>query len=74
MAVGHVRVFLTKDGKWAVQLDAADSAPTTYRSQGEAIAAGVRMAMANDAVLAIHGLNEPPTELDFRDYEARMVG
>jgi hypothetical protein len=73
MAVGHVRVFLNEDGKWAVQSDAADSALITYPSQGEAIAAGVRMAMETDAVLSIHGLDEPPTQLDFRDCGARMV-
>ncbi len=73
MAVGHLRVFFNEDGRWPVQSDAADSALITYRSQGEAIAAGVRMAMANEAVLTIRGLNEPPTQLDFRDCDARMA-
>jgi len=73
MAVGHVRVLLNEDGKWAVQSDAADSAIITYRSQGEATAAGIRMTMATDAVLTIQGLNESPTQLDFRDCDARMA-
>ncbi|WP_041680728.1 DUF2188 domain-containing protein [Cupriavidus necator] len=69
MAISRVRVFLTTDGKWAVQSDGQDSAPFTYLSQGEAIAAGVPMAMEHDAVLTIHGLNVP----DFRDCDARMA-
>ena len=73
MALDHVRVFLTPEGKWAVQSDAPGSAATTYCSQGEALAAGVQMAMENEVVLIIYGLDEPPCELDFRDCDARLV-
>ncbi|WP_316150593.1 DUF2188 domain-containing protein [Cupriavidus sp. BIC8F] len=67
MSTTSVRVFPTEEGLWAVQSDATDSHHVTYPSRGAAIAAGVHMALADDAILMIHGIDDTLSELDFRD-------
>lgn len=67
MATTSVEVFPSEDGHWAVQADAPGSPHLDYPSRAEAIAAGVQMAMAEDAVLMIHGIDDRLSELDFAD-------
>lgn len=61
-----VQVLLTDDARWAVEIDGV-AQYTTYASRNAAIAAGVHMAMENDAVLMIHGIGKPKSTLDFRE-------
>jgi hypothetical protein len=62
-----VRVFQTEAGQWSVQSDAAGAEHVDYPSQGDAITAAVRMAMAEGALLTIHAANDArsKSEIDF---------
>ncbi|MGN5480213.1 DUF2188 domain-containing protein (plasmid) [Cupriavidus basilensis] len=59
MPVTTVRVMLTEKAHWAVERDDGRER-FTYPSKGAAIAAGVHIAMAEDALLTIDGVNEEP--------------
>ncbi|MBB3006062.1 DUF2188 domain-containing protein [Cupriavidus alkaliphilus] len=61
-----VQIRLTDDARWKVEIDGAEQF-TTYPSRNAAIAAGVRMAMENDALLMIHGAGKKDSELDLRN-------
>ncbi|AVA33664.1 redox-sensitive bicupin YhaK (pirin superfamily) [Cupriavidus metallidurans] len=71
MPVTTVRVMLTDEAHWAVETDDGRER-FTYPSKGAAIAAGVHIAMAEDALLMIDGVNEEPSALDFRDCDAQL--
>ncbi|WER48656.1 DUF2188 domain-containing protein [Cupriavidus sp. WKF15] len=60
-----VQVFQTEAGQWSVQSDAPGAGLVDYPSQVDAISAGVRMAMAEGALLTIHAANEAKSEIDF---------
>ena len=60
-----VQVFQTEAGQWSVQSDAPGANLVDYPSQGDAITAGVRMAMAEGALLTIHAANDAKSEIDF---------
>ncbi|SPR99512.1 DUF2188 domain-containing protein [Cupriavidus taiwanensis] len=60
-----VQVRLTDDARWTVKVDGVEQY-TTYPTRNAAIAAGVRMAMENDALLMIHGVGSKDSELDCR--------
>ncbi|WP_427309022.1 DUF2188 domain-containing protein [Cupriavidus sp. H39] len=62
-----VQVRLTDDARWTVEIDGVEQY-TTYPTRNAAIAAGVHMAMENDAVLMIHRVGRKNSEIDFRDY------
>ncbi|CAG2154859.1 hypothetical protein LMG31506_05212 [Cupriavidus yeoncheonensis] len=67
MSTKIIRVLLTEESRWAVEADDTLGTRVIYPSRGAAIAAGVRMAMAEDAALLIHGVDEEPSALDFSD-------
>lgn len=67
MSITTVQVVLTEDSRWAIETDDSSGTRVTYPSRGAAIAAGVHMAMAQDAVLMIHGVEDESSEIDFRD-------
>ncbi len=71
MSITTVRVLLTQDAHWAVDSDDPNGRRINYPSRGAAIAAGVHMAMTEDAVLLIHGIDDM-SELDFRDVAAAI--
>ncbi|MNL63112.1 hypothetical protein D3C87_1872050 [compost metagenome] len=73
MSVNTVQVVLTEECRWAVETDDPSGTRVTYPSRGAAIAAGVQMAMAQDAVLTIHGVENEPSEIDFRDCDASAL-
>ncbi|CAG9179610.1 hypothetical protein LMG23992_04018 [Cupriavidus laharis] len=60
MLVTEVRVILTEESRWAVETDDLSRTRVIYPSRGAAIAAGVHMAIAEDAVLMIHGIEIEP--------------
>ncbi|CAM2989974.1 DUF2188 domain-containing protein [Cupriavidus taiwanensis] len=60
-----VQIRPTEDARWTVEVDGVPQF-TTYPSRDLAIAAGVQMAMANDAVLLIHGTCRKKKEPDWR--------
>ena len=60
-----VKVFQTEAGLWSVQSDASGADLVDYPSQGDAITAAVRMAMAEGALLTIHAANDAKSEIDF---------
>ncbi|WP_439673174.1 DUF2188 domain-containing protein (plasmid) [Cupriavidus necator] len=59
MSIKAVQVVLTEESRWAVETD-DPSTRVTYPSRGAAIAAGVHMAIAEDAILMIHGIEGEP--------------
>ncbi|CAG2147465.1 hypothetical protein LMG31506_03635 [Cupriavidus yeoncheonensis] len=60
-----VQVFQTEAGRWSVKSDAPGANVVDYASQGDAIAAAVRMAMAEGALLTIHAAEDARSEIDF---------
>ncbi|NSX15965.1 DUF2188 domain-containing protein [Cupriavidus taiwanensis] len=66
MATITVQVRLTDDERWKVEVDGVEQY-TTYPSRNAAIAAGVHMAMQNDAVLMIQRVGRKDSEFDFRN-------
>lgn len=42
--------------------------------RGIAIAAAMKMAIKNEAVLLIHGIDDEPDELFFKEWEASLLG
>ncbi|WP_340524554.1 DUF2188 domain-containing protein [Cupriavidus necator] len=70
MSITTVQVVLTEESRWAIETDDPSGTRVTYPSRGAAIAAGVHMAMEQDAVLMIHGVEDEPSEIDFRDCNA----
>lgn len=68
-----VQVVLTEESRWAVQTDNLIGTRVIYPSRGAAIAAGVQLAMAEDALLMIHGVSDKPSALDFSDCSASLV-
>jgi hypothetical protein len=68
-----VRVFQTEAGQWSVQSDAPGAGHIAYPSQGDAITAAVRMAMAEGALLTIHAANDAKSEIDFAGCSAPQM-
>lgn len=73
-----VQVFQTEAGQWTVQSDAPGADLVDYPSQGDAITAGVRMAMAEGALLTIHAANDAndarrKSEIDFAGCRAPQM-
>ncbi|WP_410748418.1 DUF2188 domain-containing protein [Cupriavidus sp. SIMBA_020] len=64
MPTRTVEVFQSQHGRWMVKSD-GDDEKSTYPSRTDAIAAGVHRAMADDAVLLIHGADSTESRLDF---------
>lgn len=62
MSIKAVQVVLTEESRWAVETDAPGRTRVIYPSRGAAIAAGVHMAIAEDAVLMIHGIDVEPSK------------
>ncbi|RDK11415.1 DUF2188 domain-containing protein [Cupriavidus lacunae] len=73
MSISTVQVLLTEESQWAVETDDPRITRLTYQSRREAIAAGVHMAMEQDAVLMIHGAADDPCGLDFRGCNAPLA-
>ena len=71
----YVRVFQTEAGQWSVRSDTPGTGDVDYPSQGDAITAGVHMAMAEGALLTIHAANDAKTksEIDFAGCSAPRV-
>ncbi len=70
-----VQVFQTEAGQWSVQSDAPGADLLDYPSQGDAITAGVHMAMAEGALLTIHAANvaKSKSEIDFAGCSAPQI-
>lgn len=72
-----VQVFQTEAGQWSVQSDAPGADLVDYPTQGDAITAGVRMAMAEGALLTIHAANDAggksKSEIDFAGCRAPQM-
>ncbi|ODV44262.1 hypothetical protein AWV79_09860 [Cupriavidus sp. UYMMa02A] len=68
-----VRVFQTEAGQWSVRSDAPGADDVGYPSQVDAITAGVRMAMAEGALLTIHAANDAKSEIDFTGCSAPLT-
>jgi hypothetical protein len=73
MSTSTVQVMLTEESRWAVETDDPRGTRLTFPSRSEAIAAGIHMAMEQDAVLMIHGAADEPCGLDFSNCDARRV-
>ncbi|QUN29564.1 DUF2188 domain-containing protein [Cupriavidus sp. KK10] len=71
MSTSTVHIFPDED-RWAVETDDGRQR-VTYPSRGAAIAAGVQIAMAEDAVLMIHGVNEEPSAIDFSECDVPLI-
>ncbi|QRQ86237.1 DUF2188 domain-containing protein [Cupriavidus oxalaticus] len=72
MSVSTVEVMFTKDRRWVVACEGSeDHVPCA--SRGVAIAAAMKIAIENDAVLLIHGIDDKPDELFFKECEASVV-
>ncbi|WP_454752904.1 DUF2188 domain-containing protein [Cupriavidus necator] len=71
MSVSTVQVTISNAGRWAVEADDGRE-PVTYPSRAAAVAAGVHLAVAEDAVLMIHGVSEEPSAIDF-SCDAKLV-
>ncbi|WP_454743953.1 DUF2188 domain-containing protein [Cupriavidus necator] len=72
MSALTVRVRFTNEARWAVETDDGREC-VTYPSRGAAIAAGVQIAMAEEAVLMIHGANEELGAIDFSECDAQLI-
>ncbi|BDB29051.1 DUF2188 domain-containing protein (plasmid) [Cupriavidus sp. P-10] len=66
MNVATVQVIPADEGQWKVEGDESEDR-TTYSTRAEAIAAGVHMALENEAVLLILSRTRERRELDFKD-------
>uniref|UniRef100_UPI003F4972AF DUF2188 domain-containing protein n=1 Tax=Cupriavidus yeoncheonensis TaxID=1462994 RepID=UPI003F4972AF len=73
MSIKTVQVVLTGESRWAVETDDLAGTRVSCPSRGAAIAAGVHMAMAEHALLMIHGVNDELSALDFRECDAQLA-
>ncbi|MGO4332610.1 DUF2188 domain-containing protein [Cupriavidus sp. 2TAF22] len=60
MSIATVSVVLTEESHWAVESSDNDGVRIKYASRGEAISAGLQMAIDKRAVLKIHARRISP--------------
>ncbi|WP_432258627.1 DUF2188 domain-containing protein [Cupriavidus sp. TMH.W2] len=72
MSISTVQVVPTEESRWVVETDDPSMTRLSYATRRAAIAAGVHMAMEQDAVLMIQGTGEP-CGLDFRGCDASLL-
>lgn len=73
MSITTVRVLRADDASWVIETDAPNGKRVAYPCRGAAIAAGVHLAMQEDAVLMIHGVGEQKSEFDFSGDESPTI-